>query len=121
LFFRKQFVIVDNSPSNEVKVISGVPQGSALGPLLFLIYINDLPLGIDSQIRLFADDALLFIVRKNKNHPQQDLNTVEKWSHTWQMCFNAAKCSVISVGEKNSHIINTLNNTRLSNENHIHI
>jgi len=70
LSFRKQFVIVGNPLFNEVKVISGVPQGSVLGPLLFLIYTNDLPLGVDSQIQLFADDALLFNVRKNKNQLQ---------------------------------------------------
>ena len=61
LIGRTQTIVLDGESSEEVKVTSGVPQGSVLGPLLFLLYINDLPENIQSQARLFADDTAVYL------------------------------------------------------------
>ena len=81
--------------------MSGVPQGTVLGPLLFVTYINDLPNKINSSIRLFADDCvLLLLYRKIQNEIdsqelQKDLNSLMKWEYDWQMHFNPQKCFVM--------------------------
>ena len=85
---RRQHVIVDGEVSNWKSVLSGVPQESGLGPLLFLIYINDLDDSITSNILKFADDTKVF--RKvntdgNKQHLQNNLDRLVKWSEKWQM------------------------------------
>ena len=64
---RKQRVVLNGQTSEWRDVISGVPQGSVLGPLLFLIYINDLPDGLTSLCKIFADDTSLFSKVHNKN------------------------------------------------------
>ena len=73
-------------------MFSGVPQGSVLGPLLFLVYINDLPDEVHSKMKLFADDSSLFakVTDVNLVHDQitNDLNTITKWAHQWKMKFN---------------------------------
>ena len=97
---RTQRVVVDGNSSDKVKVNSGVPQGTVLGPLMFLIYINDVNEQISSEVKLFADDCLLFREIANKNDNailQKDLNTLVKWSDTWQMSFNIVKCSVLTM------------------------
>ena len=78
---RSQQVVVDGAKSPVCKVTSGVPQGSVLGPTLFLIYINDIVLNVKSEMRLFADDILLYRTIKNPNDHeilQEDLNTLTK-------------------------------------------
>ena len=91
---RRQRVVVDGEVSNWKSVLSGVPQGSVLGPILFLIYINDLDDSITSNVLKFADDTKLF--RKvntdgDKQHLQNDLDRLVKWSEKWQMLFNFGK------------------------------
>ena len=70
---RTQTVVVSGPASTRCDVLSGVPQGSVLGPLLFLLYVNDLPESITSECCLFADDTLLYNTRENKQVLQRDL------------------------------------------------
>ena len=81
-------------------MVSGVPQGTVLGPLLFLLHINDLPSVDSSKVRLFADDCLIYRNIKNTEDQialQKDLNLLENWGNTWGMRFNAAKCHIMRV------------------------
>ena len=93
-------VVLDGQASDPVPVLSGVPQGSVLGPALFLIFINDLPDNIRSSVRLFADDCVLY---RNINSLtdcqilQEDLNSLAQWETDWQMKFNVAKCHSMRV------------------------
>ena len=89
---RYQRVVLNGTESDWKALEAGVPQGSVLGPLLFLIYINDLPDNINSQMKLFADDSSLF-TRGDDIHTTHeklvaDLETVTAWAHQWKMVFN---------------------------------
>ena len=104
---RRQRVVVDGEVSNWKSVLSGVPQGSVLGPILFLIYINDLDESITSNVLKFADDTKLF--RKvntdgDKQHLQNDLDRLVKWSEKWQMLFNFGKCKCLHTGHGNLNV-----------------
>ena len=93
---RSQSVLVEGKYSKPAKVLSGVPQGTVLGPLLFLIHINDLPSVVTSQVRLFADDCLMY----RPVHSLADqlaLLALERWGDAWGMRFNAAKCEIMQV------------------------
>ena len=97
---RTQKVVVDGSSSESARVRSGVPQGTVLGPLLFLTYINDLPSTVSSQVRLFADVCLLYRpikCRADQEQLQRDLSALQDWADRWGMCFNPSKCSVLRV------------------------
>ena len=99
-------VVGEGEKSRAVAVGSGVPQGTALGPLLFLCHINDLPECVESQIRLFADNCLLYSpIKTPKDHQilQQDLNNLQKWASDWGMKFNAKKCYLLSTKNRPSH------------------
>ena len=88
---------VEGEYLSSVSVVSGVPQGTVLGPLLFLIHINDLPEAVSSQVRLIADDCLLYRKIHNRQDQlelQKDLNSLENWASTWGMKFNATKCYI---------------------------
>jgi hypothetical protein len=100
---RKQRVNINGQCSSWVPVQSGVPQGSVLGPTLFLIYINDIADGIRSNIRLFADDSILYReIKGPEDHQvlQQDLQTIFSWADRWQMAFNASKCQQLTITRK---------------------
>ena len=100
---RTQSVVVDGHTSAEAPVLSGVPQGTVMGPLLFLIFINDIANNVDSKIRLFADDCLLYkkiATTEDCNLLQKDLDTLVEWSKTWGMAFNVKKCNVLSITNK---------------------
>ena len=98
---RKQQVLLDGCKSSQLDVILGVPQGTVLGPLLFLAYINDLPEAVaHSDSRLFANDCLVYrLVRSDADAArlQEDLEALEKWEKLWQMQFHPEKCQVIRI------------------------
>ncbi|KAK6167720.1 hypothetical protein SNE40_021683 [Patella caerulea] len=97
---RTQCVVVEGKTSSSVRVESGVPQGTCLGPILFLIHINDLPLRVKSTVRLFADDCLLYrTINSLEDHYQlqSDLQSLEIWAKEWGMSFNAKKCYILGV------------------------
>ena len=103
---RKMSVVIDGEHSHAVNVTSGVPQGTVLGPLLFLCHINDLPSVVKSQVRLFADDCVLYRqIRSQRDHHklQDDLILLQKWASDWGMKFNASKCMVMSINPKSSY------------------
>ena len=100
---RMQCVKIGDVLSEIKHVTSGVPQGSVLAPLLFLIFINDLPANILSKIRLFADDVLLYNgvnSQADQNILQSDLFDLEKWCQANKMKINVNKCNMISFGRK---------------------
>ena len=109
--------MVDGAKSSTCKTTSGVPQGSVLGPILFLIYINDIIINIHSEIRLFADDILLYITIKLPNDHstlQEDLNTLTKWADDWMMKFNISKCKIMQITLHNSNSTFTYKMTNIS-------
>ena len=80
---------------------SGVPQGSVLGPLLFFLYINDLPDNVTCGIKLFADDIKIYSTIKGTSDTlllQQNLDMVNEWSHKWLLKFNVDKCRLLQLG-----------------------
>jgi len=84
---------------------SDVPQGTVLGPLLFLLYVNDLPENLHSPVRLFAVDALLYGIISSEgdcNKLQADSFELECWQDRWQMKFNPSKCEIICISTKKS-------------------
>lgn len=96
---REQYVTANDFSSNRSPVSSGVPQGSVLGPLLFLIYINDLPKSVASHIRLFADDCVLYSKITNPSDHvilQHDLHSIQAWCGHWLMTLNTDKCKLVS-------------------------
>ena len=96
-------VVLEGEKSREVTVDSGVPQGTVLGPILFLCHINYLPDAVKSQVCLLADDCRLYRpINSQKDHDilQQDLKNLE----TWGMRFNAKKCYILSIKQKSSKL-----------------
>ena len=89
---RQQRVVLNGQTSSWKNILAGVPQGSVLGPILFLVYINDLPNGIESTCKIFADDTSLFSKVKDETSSDtqlnNDLNKISKWAFQWKMLFN---------------------------------
>ena len=109
---RRQRVVIDGESSDTVPVTSGVPQGSVLGPCLFLLYINDLAQDLNSTVRLFADDTIAYMTISNQADAailQQDLDKLAHWEGLWQMQFHPEKCQVLRVSKKTKS--NTFNAT----------
>ena len=102
---RQQQVSVRGTDSDWADVLSGVPQGSVLGPLLFVIFINDLPEHISSEMTMFADDTKIYNKINDDNDKlklQDDLNSLHSWSEKWQLRFNEKKCKRMHLGYNNS-------------------
>ena len=89
---RKQRVVLNGQWSSWVDIRAGVPQGSILGPLLFLIYVNDLPDGLKTECKLFANDTSLFSVVHDISTSASDINSdltfISNWAFQWEMSFN---------------------------------
>ena len=97
---RTQSVVVVGSSSDRVPVVSGVPQGSVLGPMLFLLFINDLQDKIASNSSLFADDCIVYRQIQGISDCealQEDLDMLAEWETKWGMAFHPQKCSLLSV------------------------
>ena len=105
LSHRQQRVKVNNSFSNWTDVTSGVPQGSVLGPVLFILYINDLNDNLSHcSCKIFADDTKLTHTANNESDAlmiQKDLNNLDDWCKEWKMYFNDSKCHVLHFGKRN--------------------
>ncbi len=102
---RRQRVVVDGEVSSCKSVLSGVPQGSVQGPILFFVYIDDLEEGVTGSILKVADDTKLF--RKTKEigdnqKLQDDIDKLGRWSEKWQMLFNFGKCKCLNRGPGNT-------------------
>ena len=110
---RFQSVAVNGCHSDWVGVKSGIPQGSVLGPLLFILYVNDIPNLIESSCKMFADDTKIYSVIKSFDDTlrlQDDIDRLMKWSSIWLLRFNAAKCKIMQLGNS----ILTTYTTRIS-------
>ena len=93
-------MLSEGEASDAVQMTSGVPRGSVLGPILFLIYINDSPNEISFGVCLFADDAIVYRTISDPSDCQtlqEDLDKLSNWEKTWLMEFNARKCEVLTV------------------------
>ena len=114
---RKQSVVLDGEVSSWKSVLSGVPQGSVLGPILFLVYINDLEEAVTGSILKFADDTELFRKTKemgDKQKLQDDIDKLVRWSEKWQMFFNFGKCKCLQTGPGNTGMNYEMGGTILS-------
>lgn len=112
---RTQRVAVEGSLSEVANVTSGVPQGSVLGPTLFLYYINDLPTNIRSTVRLFADDTIIYNTAQNHAELQDDLDKLQRWEEKWDMEFHPAKCQHLTITRKTKPTVTSfkLHNTTI--------
>lgn len=103
LINRTMRVVVNGSFSAWAVVLSGVPQGSVLGPLLFLLFVNELPDWIKNNICMFADDTKIWTRLTNPTDAeslQKDLDSLSTWSARWQLKFNPEKCKLMHIGHK---------------------
>ena len=101
---RRQRVCINGRSSSWVNVSSGVPQGSVLGPLLFVIFINDLPDVIDCLSKLYADDTKIYQAINNSKDAemfQENIRLLWKWSIDWQLYFHPNKCHILHLGKSN--------------------
>ena len=103
LCFRSQCVVVNGTKSGWSSVVSGVPQGTVLGPILFSLYINDMITDIQSEIRLFADDCVCYRPIHSENDRkilQSDIDKLGKWARKWGMRFQPVKCNMMTLSRK---------------------
>ena len=115
---RKQRVVVNGKCSDWTNVISGTPEGSILSPLLFALYVNDLPDKIKTNCLLFADDVKLYHKISNQSDSlllQRDLDSLCQWSADWKLSLNPIKCKAITLTLKKCPIptVYKINNTEL--------
>ena len=103
LCYRQQRVVVNGAKSDWAQILSGVPQGTVLGPLLFSLYINDISADIDSEIRLFADDCVCYREIKDTENTlklQKDIGQLGCWARKWGMRFQPVKCNMMQIRRK---------------------
>ena len=103
LCFRQQRVVINGVKSDWAPVLSGVPQGTVLGPLLFSLYINDIPSDIESEIRLFADDYVCYREIKDEEDTmklQSNIDRLGSWARKWGMRFQPVKFNMMQLTRK---------------------
>ena len=111
---RKQRVVLNGEASEWTDVLSGVPQGSVLGPTLFLIFINDIDKAVEvtsSVLLKFADDTKVGRVVESevqRQELQSTINRLVEWSVEWQMLFNSDKCHILHLGPRNARVEYTM-------------
>ena len=117
---RKQKVCANGAESTWSTVMSGIPQGSIIGPILFTLFVNDLPQNISSIISMFADDTKLFLPLTSDSSYEDlcsDLNYLQEWAVRMQMKFHPSKCKVMHLGKdnprKNYQMIDSYNKTHI--------
>jgi len=116
LLHRKQKVVLNGFHSKPSAVVSGVPQGSILGSLLFIMFINDLLLAVDSPVYIFADDTKIIRVIKSRTDflmLQNDLDSLFNWSKLWQLNFNISKCKLMRFGYSYQYGTYTVGDTKI--------
>ena len=124
---RRQKVVIQSAVSNSMPVTAGVPQGSVLGPLLFLIYVNDISDSLLSLTRLFADDSSLYCSASSINDIEgiinHDLNLLSNWAKQWLVTFNPNKTEAILFSFRDSELPQLLfDNTSIQFvDNHKHL
>ena len=99
-------MVINGEESSWSNVLSGIPQGSVLGPALFLVFINDLPDSIKNLVKIFADDTKVYstvgaICDREQLELQEDLDESSEWSGIWDLGFNAKKCKSLHIGRNN--------------------
>ena len=103
---RRQQVVINGETSDTKSINAGVPQGSILGPMFFLIYINDIVNNISCNTKLFADDTPLFLVVDNEYEAAEQLNkdieSIQQWSQKWLIKFNSDKTEIMTISKKTS-------------------
>ena len=103
LCYRQQRVVVNGVKSVWAPVVSGVPQGTVFGPLLFSLHINDITADIECEIRLFADDCVCYREIKDKEDTlklQRDIDRLGNWARKWGMRFQPVKCNMMQLTRK---------------------
>ena len=101
---RYQYVKINNSTSNKIPVTSGVPQGSVLGPTLFIYFINDLPSVTEALMKIFADDTKAHnevIKDEDRKFLQNAIDDMYLWTLEWLLGFNEDKCNILHLGKNN--------------------
>ena len=125
---RRQAVVIKGAKSHYVPVTAGVPQGSVLGPLLFLIYVNDIVVDIKSVMKLFADDTSMYLSLNNDDIRAEilgsDLEKVSTWATRWKVTFNQAKTELLNFSKQRNFQplpLNFENTTLTSTNTHKHL
>ena len=103
---RYQYVKINNSSSEKLPVTSGVPQGSVLGPTLFIYFINDLPSVTTALMKIFADDTKAHnkvLSTEDREFLQTAIDDMYSWTVEWMLGFNEDKCNILHLGKNNPH------------------
>ncbi len=113
---RKQWIIIHGTASDWAPVTSGVTQGYVLGPVLFIIYINDIDVGLNNFISKSADDTKIgnsIIDDRDRLKIQENLRKISQWSESWEMAFNVNTCHILHVGIRNQKFDYEMNGVKL--------
>jgi hypothetical protein len=113
---RTQRVVVNGATSDSAIVSSGIPQGSVLGPILFVLYINDLPRHVQSNAALFADDTKVYARSDDASSRKTLQDRLCQWSADWQLKFHPEKCSVLKVGNSGDSTAYTMTSRNAQDE-----